>query len=50
MVYICCFLLHTDVQILEFGTFGTQIQVMVFMWCVLLYIDARILQLRTVGT
>ena len=38
------------IQILELGTVGTQIYVMVYIWCILLYIVARILELGTVGT
>ena len=38
------------IEILELGTFGTEILVMVFIWCILQYIDAQILELGTVGT
>ena len=38
------------IQILELGTVGTQIEVMVYICCILLYIDARNLELGTVGT
>ena len=39
MVYICCFILYTDVRILEPGTVGPQIQVLVYICFIILYID-----------
>ena len=38
------------IEILELGTLGTQIEVMVFIWCILQYIDAQKLELGTFGT
>ena len=38
------------IKILELGTVGTQILVMVYTCCFLVYIDVRILELGTVGT
>ena len=49
-LYMCCIILYMQIEILELGTVGTQIKVMVFIWCILPYIDAQILELGTSGT
>ena len=49
-LYICCIILYMHIEILELGTVGTQIKVMVLIWCILPYIDAQILELGTFGT
>ena len=37
MVYMYCF--HIDVRVLERGTVGTQIRVMVYIGCTILFIN-----------